>query len=180
MFCRLSSFFIFFVFLQISTISAISGMQSARALEIEAAFLVKFSSYVKWPNEAFSDHDDPIIIGILGRDPFGSSIDKIARSFRVNSRGVEIRRYSDFTDLQKCHILFIPAVEVGQLDKASNGFHGHSVLLVGNSPGFLEHSGIINFVSIGNKIRFCISRTNSKKMGLEISSKLLAVALTVK
>ncbi len=170
----------FLIFFQVNTVFAMNDMQSARALEIQAAFLVKFSLYVKWPDEAFSNDTDPIIIAIFGRDPFGSTIDKIARSFTVRGREIEIRRYGDYNVLSKCHILYIPTAESGHLDEISNLLIGQPVLLVGNYPGFIEHSGMINFVSAGSKIRFDISRMNSEKARLEISSKLFAVALSVK
>jgi hypothetical protein len=53
-------------------------IRGASAKEIEAAFLVQFSKYVIWPDSVFSGSDAPIILGILGRDPFGSALDQIA------------------------------------------------------------------------------------------------------
>jgi len=180
MFCRRLPFLVLLIFFQVNTVFAMNGMQSARALEIQAAFLVKFSLYVKWPADAFLHDTDPIIIAIFGRDPFGSTIDKIARSFRARGREIEIRRYRDRDVLSQCHILYIPAAESGHIDEISNLLLDQPVLLVGNFPRFLEHSGIINFVSTGGKIRFDISRMNSDKARLEISSKLFAVALSIK
>lgn len=165
-----------FVFLQINTTSARGELQSSRAMEIQAAFLIKFSSYVKWPKEAFSDSADPITVGIFGRDPFGSTIDAIARSFNANGRNVEVRRFKDPAAIHQSHILFIPASEMEKMNEITAALAGHSVLLVSNSSGFLDKSGIINFVMVGKKIRFNISRTNCQKMGLEISSKLFSVA----
>lgn len=177
---RLFFFLIIFILLQANTISASGDIQSARAMEIQAAFLVRFSSYAKWPGEAFSGPDEPLVVGIIGRDPFGSTVDKIARSFTANSRDVEVRRFKDSASLHQSHILFIPSSEIERMNEITTVLSGRSVLLVGNSPGFLEQSGIINFVMVGNKIRFNISRTNCRKAGLEISSKLLRVAHEIK
>lgn len=169
-----------FAFLQIHTIPAHGELQSARAIEIQAAFLIKFSSYIKWPKEAFSDPDEPITIGILGRDPFGSTLDNIARSFHANGRDIVIRRFTDPKAFCKSHILFLPNSEIKRIDEITEVLNGHPALLVGNSSGFLDQGGIINFVIIDKKIRFNISRTNSQKTGLEISSKLFSVAHTIK
>lgn len=169
-----------FTLLQIHPISAYGELHSARAREIQAAFLVKFCSYVKWPKEAFFDADTPITIGIFGRDPFGSTVDKIARSFKVNGRDIEIRRVTDPQAIPNNHILFIPASEMQKMDTITTALSNRPVLLVGNSAGFLDQSGIINFVMIDKKIRFNISRTNCGKAGLEISSKLLSVAHKIK
>ncbi len=167
---------IIFILLQAGSISASSEMQSGRALEIQAAFLIKFCSYVTWPEERFSTPGDSVIVGILGRDPFGSKLDKIARSSRAGERNIEIRRFSEPDSLGQVHILFIAPSEVARLHKIVSEIPDSAVLLVSNVPGFLESFGMINFVLVAKKIRFDISRTNSEKAGLTISSKLLRVA----
>lgn len=177
---RLLFLLITFFLLPASTIAASNEIHSNRAMEIQAAFLVKFSAYIKWPESAFSSPGDPVIIGIVGRDPFGSTVDKIARSFKAKGRNVEIRRFTNFASITKSHVLFIPTSELGNMNEIQAAVTGNSVLLVGNSPGFLEQSGSINFVMVGKKIRFNISRTNYQKAGLAISSKLLAVAHGIK
>jgi hypothetical protein len=167
---------IIFILFQASSISASSEMQSGRALEIQAAFLVKFCSYVTWPEERFSTPESPVIVGIIGRDPFGSKIDKIARSSRAGERNIEIRRCTDISSVGRVHILFIAPSETDRLQKIVSDIPANSVLLVSNIPGFLESSGMVNFVVVSQKIRFNISRTNSENAGLMISSKLLSVA----
>jgi len=162
--------------LQVTVIPAYGEVQSARALEIQAAFLVKFSSYVKWPAGTFSSSDSPVVIGIFGRDPFGSIIDKIARSYTTNGRRVEIRRCTDIVLLCTCNIVFITPSAMGEMDKILTAVSGQSILLVGDSSGFLDNGGMMNFVMVRKKIRFDISKTNSDRAGLEISSKLLKVA----
>ncbi len=154
---------------------AYGEIKGARAKEIEAAFLIQFSKYVKWPDSAFDGPDAPLIVGILGRDPFGSVLDKIARLSKVNGRDVEIRRFDDLLSIKSSHILFVNSSEDESVADVSKVLAGKPVLLVGDSPDFLKF-GIINFVMVHKKIRFNISRENCEKSGLKISSKLLKVA----
>lgn len=153
-------------------------IKGARTIEIQAAFLLQFGKYVKWPVSAFDGSEAPLIVGILGRDPFGSVLDKMARSSRVNDREVEIRRFDDLISITKSHILFVTSSEVGRMDKIMEVLSDAPVLLVGNSQDFLQF-GTINFVMVDKKIRFNINRRNFEKVGLTISSKLLQVAHTV-
>ncbi len=176
---RLVFTLIIFIVFQAGSTFASSEMQTDRALEIQAAFLIKFCSYVTWPKEHFSTPESPVIVGILGRDPFGSKIDKIARSSRANGRNIEIRRFTDSSSIGQVHILFIAPSEADQLRKIASEISLRSVLLVSNIPGFLDSFGMVNFVIISKKIRFDISRTNSENAGLMISSKLLSVARKV-
>ncbi len=150
-------------------------IKGTRAREIEAAFLLQFGKYVTWPESAFIAPDAPIIVGILGRDPFGSVLDEIARTSKVNGRGVEIRRFDDLASIKSSHILFVASSEVVDRSEIMAALDGAPVLLVGDSLDFLQ-IGIINFVLVDNKIRFTISRKNCEKSGLKISSKLMKVA----
>ncbi len=152
-----------------------SEIKGARAKEIEAAFLLQFSKYVKWPESSFSGSDAPVIVGILGRDPFGSVLDKIARSAKPNGRNVLIRRFDDLGSIRNSHILFVASSQVELMEKIREVLGDQPILLVGDSQDFLKF-GIVNFVMVDKKIRFNISRDNCKKSGLKISSKLLKVA----
>jgi len=173
-----------FVLLLSATFSGVAGgmsdeVQSARTQEIEAAFLVKFSSYIRWPDHAFSSPDAPLVIGIFGRDPFGSIIDTIARSYVMKGRNVEIRRCADQESLCGSHIVFVSADAMNRMKELAAFAVEKSVLLVGHAPDFLKQGGMINFVVVSNRIRFDINIRNSHRAGLEISSKLLKVARTV-
>ncbi len=49
------------------------GMDSSDSSEylIKAGFIYNFAKLVEWPTSAFAQQDSPIVIGILGDDPFG-------------------------------------------------------------------------------------------------------------
>ena len=46
---------------------------------IKAAYLYHFAMFVDWPDDAFASRNAPIVIGIVGADPFGSAIDDTVR-----------------------------------------------------------------------------------------------------
>ena len=43
-----------------------------REYQIKAAFLYNFAQFTQWPTNAFAGPDKPLVIGILGADPFAS------------------------------------------------------------------------------------------------------------
>lgn len=168
------------LFLQVSIVPAHGEFQSVRVLEIQAAFLVKFTSYVHWPPGTFTSPTAPIIIGIIERDPFGSTIDTIARLYMSNGRNIEVRRCTNRTKQCKGNIIFIPAAAMEEMRNILATVVPPRSLLVGNAQNFLEKGGMINFIETGSKIRFDISKTNSDRAGIEISSKLLKVAHSIR
>ena len=48
---------------------------------------------------------------------------------------------------------------------------------VGDTPGFLDHGGMMNFILEGSKVRFEIDLNAAEQAGLKISSKLINLAV---
>jgi len=42
-----------------------------------------FAKFVEWPQTTFAQPDSPIVIGILGTDPFGAIIDQIVQDKKI-------------------------------------------------------------------------------------------------
>ena len=85
--------------------------QPAGEYQVKAVFLFRFAQFVEWPPEAFSDAQAPIVIGVLGEDPFGGFLDEAVAGERVNRRPLEVRRYRRMDEIGGCHILFIAESE---------------------------------------------------------------------
>src|SRR6267378_3023025 len=72
---------------------------------IKAGFIYNFAKFVEWPSTSFAQPDSPIVIGILGTDPFGGIIDRIVADKNISGRGFVVRRLKwakDFKDLKDC------------------------------------------------------------------------------
>lgn len=178
-------------------IAAQAKEQSAQSREyqIKAAFLYNFIKFVDWPKEKIGDSNQPIIIGLIGEDPFGDVFEPI-KDKKVKGRSVVIKRFKSFEELKKssgednpesgrkiealtkCHLLFICAEEKN-FKEIINSVKDHSVLTVGEVKGFLESGGIINFLMEEKKIRFEVNIVAAKRAKLEIRSKLLRLAKRV-
>jgi hypothetical protein len=152
-----------------------------REYTIKAAYLYQFGRYVQWPSHAFPDSRTPLVIGVLGTDPFGAVLDDIARTKRVDQRPIVVRRFATMADYAPCHILFVaastsPEQKATAIKKAQN----FAVLIVGEEPGFAEQGGIVNFFMDENRIRFEINPKAAGVDQLKISSKLLSLAKIVR
>jgi hypothetical protein len=147
--------------------------------QVKAIFLFNFSQFVDWPAASFADERSPVVIGVLGRDPFGATFDEIVRGETVNGRPLEVRRYGSVEQIDACHILFIERSQDERLDAVLAALKGRSVLTVGDFEGFLRRGGIIRFVTVGNKIRLRVNLAAAQDAKLTISSKLLRPAQIV-
>ncbi len=158
-----------------------AGAQSDPPTEyqIKAAFLYNFAKFVEWPADAFPDPHAPIVVGIVGEDPFGSVLDKIVLGKSVNGRELLIKRFKPGPDLRNCHILFISSSEKKHLAPILESLQGSSVLTVGETDRFVQSGGVVNFILEENKVRFEINSDAAGRARLKISSKLLALARIV-
>ena len=149
---------------------------------IKAGFIYNFAQLVQWPSTSFPQPDSPIVIGILGTDPFGGAIDRVLENKKLDGRSVVVRRLKwskDLKDLRECNILFVSSSEKEHLSDVINIVKWLPILTIGETPGFASRGGIINLTLEGNKVRFEVNVEASKQANLNISSRLLALARIV-
>jgi hypothetical protein len=144
---------------------------------LKAAFLYNFATFVEWPPETFPDARAPFTVGVLGRDPFGDLLEETFRGKTVGGRRIAVKRSRDVDDLRSCQLVFLPEGEATA--RALNALKGASVLTVGESDGFAEDGGCVNFYIDGLRVRFEINPEAAKRANLKISSKLLRLARLV-
>jgi hypothetical protein len=137
---------------------------------IKAAYLYKFGIYVEWPQHAFPSPTSPLYLCIVGEDPFGAALDAAVNGQRIETHPIVIRRVKTLARDTVCHILYANAADLQHVETARNG-----VLTVSDARG-----GIINFIIKDNRVRFDIDDEAAAQSGLNISSKLLGIALNVK
>ena len=148
--------------------------------QIKAGFLVNFIKFVEWPAEAFADVSTPLVIGLIGDDPFGSTLDEVVSGKTINGRPLEVRRLKWGQDLKGCHLLFVSTSERRRLTQIIDALKGSSILTVGEMGQFNQQGGIINFVMDARKVRFEINITMADRARLRISSKLQALARAIR
>ena len=87
--------------------------------------------FVDWPADAFSSRTSPIVIGIVGTDPFGPAIDDTVRDKRIDDRPLVVKRLDWGHDLRQCHILFV--ADDGRIGDVVQRVGDLSVLTVGET-----------------------------------------------
>ena len=147
-----------------------------REYDLKAAFLFNFTQFVEWPQETFPESGAPIVIGVLGDDPFGKSLDEIVANETVRDRKILVRRCRFLREVATCHVVFISRSEEPHLNDIFEFLDGKSVLTVGDSSEFSRRGGMIGFTVAQNKLQVKINVSVAKAGKLTISSKLLRQA----
>ena len=152
--------------------------RSPREYEIKAAFLYNFALFIEWPEAAFGASTSPLVLCVLGDDPFGPALDTV-EGRTAEGRTIEVRRFDGLEDLDECHILFISSSEREWLADVVEFLGSSSVLTVGETDDFAERGGIINLTIVRNKVRFEINLEAGNRAGLRLSSQLLNLAVDI-
>ena len=153
-----------------------SQISTAREYQLKAVFLFNFTQFVEWPAEAFAEPNTPLVIGIIGDDPFGSYLDEIAAGEKINNHPLVIRRFQAADDVTACHILFVNLKGNVVLAEIFARLKNTSILTVGDSDRFIRSGGMIRFFTENNRIRIRIDPEATKEARLTISPKLLKLA----
>jgi len=147
--------------------------------QLKAAFLLNFAKFIEWPANPARDEKTPVAVCIFRFDPYGGALDEIVRGKKINNRDVVVRRVSELPDLKACQMIFLSSREDHMLPEALNSLQGSNALVVGESDGFAERGGAIQFYLENNRLRFAVNVDALQRAQLNVSSKLLALARIV-
>jgi hypothetical protein len=159
-------------------LAGMAGAQKtiSQEYQVKALFLFNFTQFVDWPAAAFTDSDTPLVIGILGQDPFGAYLDDLIAGEKVNGHPLIVRRFASAHESKACQVLFINLPSRDAIREAISDLNDQSILTVSDASDFTRLGGMIQFFIKENKIRLRIRLEPATAADLVISSKLLRLA----
>jgi hypothetical protein len=161
--------------------SMAASVPALNEYELKAAFLYNFVKFTEWPAEESGKSDEPFVIGVLGKDPFGSALDKLIEGETVHNKKIVARRFPRMDDAAaNSHVLFISASEEQNLAAILKLLDGQAVLTVSEIANFAQRGGIIDFKKENNRIVFEINLFTAKRAGLTMNAQLLKLAKVIR
>lgn len=152
---------------------------ASREYQIKAAFLFNFVRFVQWPEKAFARADAPLVIGVLGDDPFDGALEDVIHGERIERHQLILRRAKKIGDLKGCQLIFVSKSESTRLPQIMTELNDDPTVTVSEVADFAKQGGTINFYRDENKVRFEINPAAARQRGLKISSQLLALGRIV-
>ncbi|CAN5218649.1 hypothetical protein BH24PSE2_BH24PSE2_21730 [soil metagenome] len=145
--------------------------------QVKAAFLYHFGAFVEWPSGAAPQ--EAITIAVLGAPRVAEELRQIVPGRTVQNRPVQVREIDSIDELADAQILFIGDSQGKRVQKLLDAIRGRPVLSVTQADDGLEKGAMINFALVDRRVRFEVSLSAAEQAGLELSSRLLAIALHV-
>ncbi len=151
----------------------------SREYQIKAAFLYNFTKFVEWPADRFANENAPMILCVMGKDPFGAILETSFVGKTTKGRAIIIKRNIGIDNLELCHLLFVSSSEQERVPQIVAALSGASVLTIADMNRFANQGGSINLVRRRNKIRFEINPDAVNRARLTLGSRLLELATIV-
>jgi YfiR/HmsC-like len=159
-------------------VSAPRAMQRVDEYRLKAAVLYNLAKFVEWPDEAFADATAPLVVCVLGVDPFGAALDDTLRGHSVGGHAASAKRIAEVTP--GCHVLFVANSEAKRLPAILERLRTSSVLVIGDAVGFVDRGGMIGLVTDDERVRFDVNLRAAERARIKISARLMALASSVR
>jgi hypothetical protein len=154
--------------------------QTALERTVKAAYLYKFLSYVEWPPPVLPAPGAPLVIGVMGSEEIFGELQKVALERTVAERPLEVRRIREPSEVAGVQMVFVGRSVSTRLPELARAAQQQSVLLVSEVDGGLRMGSVINLVIVDGRVRFEVALDAAERSGLRLSSRLLALAQTVR
>lgn len=154
-----------------------AASQGAAAPEyaLKAQFLVELLPYVQWRPET-AGGGRPLVIGVLGRSPFGTHLNDYARGRTVRQRPLQIKYGDRIQDLTGCDVVFICRSESSGIAGILAWTRGRRVLTVADDERGAHEGVMLCFLMEGQFVRLFANPEAAAAEGLVFSSQLLRIA----
>ncbi len=142
--------------------------------QVKAAFIYNFIAFTRWPERA----DENVNLCIYGESVFSDEIDKL-HNRPVNNRSIRVAHIKDDKQLKACQVIFFSESVSNDLSSILMELQDKPILTLADSLDAASQGVAINMSIANEKIVFEINLGNARKSGLNISSKLLQLAVHV-
>ncbi|THB78291.1 MAG: YfiR family protein [Desulfobacteraceae bacterium] len=153
--------------------------QQAREYQVKAAFIYNFIKFIQWPDTAFKNDTDPFHICIIGNDIPSSQFQSI-KGKKFGERTIEVYHVKHGEIHDNPNILFVGKdISIENYRRHMSVLENKPVLIIGETPDFIQWGGVINFIFRNERLGFEISPKAARNRGLTLSSRLLKLSVIV-
>lgn len=149
----------------------------------KAGYLLLFCRYVEWPSAAFAGSGAPIVIGVLGSNPFGDVLTRTVSGQQHNGREIVVSFVESVEEARRCQVVFIPRGSGRQQELWLEALRHSPVLTVVETSDGLENGAVVAFTMEGGargaRLKFDASVRAAEQAGIRISATMLSAARMV-
>lgn len=161
-----------FLALLIPLASRFFAAEALLEYQVKAVCVLNAARFVTWPPAAFSNPSSPLVIGVLGDNPFGSALQDVVVGETIHERRIVIRRIT-LEEAASVQVLFISNSQRDHLDEILRALGNASVLTISEIDRFTQNGGMLGLALNRGKIRFDANAEAIARAQLKIDSQFL-------
>jgi len=145
---------------------------------IKTAFIYNIAKFTRWPENAADQASATLSLCIAGEDELVDALGQL-RGKTIKGRPLAIQTLKTAQVPKNCEILYVAGSKrSGQLDLIGSA-GGQPTLTVSELPGFGRNGGMVELYREEGRVRFIINLGAARAAGLEISPRLLNLAVVI-
>jgi hypothetical protein len=154
--------------------------EASKEYAVKAAFIYKFISYTAWPKEGLPPKSKPIVVAIIGPNPFGKILADLLKSKKIHERTLEVKHFEKMPASLNAQIIVCADSSLDFRASVIKKYKNKPTLVIGEHKGFVKAGAHIGFYLEKGKIRFEVNLSSLKSSKLKMSSQLLKLARVIK
>lgn len=155
------------------------GAAETEQYKVRANLLHRFLKYATFPEGTFAHARSPIVVLVIGDDPFGPLLKATFAKKRIGGRTIQIRRLQRIPNRICAHLVYAHGLRPKDQQELISKLSARPCLLVAEVKGFAEAGGFINLYLDKGKVRFEINESRMKSTGVKLKAELLKLARLV-
>lgn len=163
----------FLVLVLLALIPLAHAQRQAPEPELKAAILVNMLLFVDWPTPA-GRSPDRLTVCYLAASPVATALAQLGGKLLKGQRLQVVR--ADAATLGDCQVLYLSPTDTTGVPRTASSLPASGMLLVGDSPGYLQRGAMFNLEIEGGRVVFDIDLRSVRQAGLTVSSKVLRLA----
>ncbi|HSK30968.1 MAG TPA: YfiR family protein [Candidatus Limnocylindria bacterium] len=157
--------------------SAPASAQVSKEFQLKAVFLWRLAQFTQWSSDAFESPDSPIVICVVGENPFGDALEAAVRDEVAQGRRFVVQYHRVIEQVKICHIVYLAGRASLQAKTLSAALAGKSILTVRDVDGPASpYNTIVAFVTEQNRIKLRINLKAATAARLILDPRLLRAA----
>ncbi|MBT2970029.1 MAG: YfiR family protein [Candidatus Thiodiazotropha sp. (ex Ctena orbiculata)] len=146
---------------------------------LKAVFIYNFAKFTRWPSETWTKNGTSLRICSIGNDELSQALVRL-NGRKVRELPVTIEHREESNNLDNCHLLYLARSMQHLMLEINKSIRTKPVLTVSEITDFSKQGGMIELYRINSRIRFKINLQAAREAGLDLSSRLLKLAVDVK
>jgi hypothetical protein len=143
-------------------------------LSIRAAYLFNLTKYVDW-----QPSQKRIVVAVVGDDSTAAAIRQLLNNKVTDGRPLQIVVHPSDSDLRSCDVVYFGRSASSAAQAVLEKLNGMRCITVGDDGRFVREGGMVALVRSGDQIQVFVNVDATHREGVELSSRLLNLAVLV-